>query len=287
MKIVNIVMAYKDPQQIERMINAMTHPDFYFYIHVDKKIPVQPFLYLEDLPRVRLIATRMLCNWGGYSFVKAVLNSLAQVLADSQKYDFYNLMSGQDFPIKPIAEIASFYAANVGKSFISYDEDPKKEWWSHARSRYENYHLTDLTFPGRYKLQYLINKILPKRRFPLTIKLYGSSVSSWWSLSLQSAKYLADFSAKNNKLQSFMNFTWGADEFYYATVLMNSPMRGSMVNDNLRLITWQAGSPNPRILTGMDIETMAESKKLFARKFDIKIDAEIFGQIEQKLLRRP
>lgn len=285
MKIVNIIMAYKDPQQIERMISAMTHPDFYFYIHLDKKIPVEPFLYLENLPRVRLIAERMLCNWGGYSFVKAVLNSLAQVLADGQNYDFYNLMSGQDFPVKPIAEIAGFYSANIGKSFISYDEDPKKEWWSHARSRYESYHFTDLAFPGRYRLQFLINKVLPKRNFPLKIKLYGSSVSSWWSLSLQSAKYLVDFSKKNTRLQSFMNFTWGADEFYYATVLMNSPMRGSMVNDNLRLITWQTGSPNPRILTRMDMKTIAGTEKLFARKFDVNLDSEVFGLIEQKLLR--
>jgi hypothetical protein len=43
----HIIMAYKDPSQIERLVKTMSHPDFDFYIHVDAKFDQQPFEYLH------------------------------------------------------------------------------------------------------------------------------------------------------------------------------------------------------------------------------------------------
>ena len=77
-----------------------------------------------------------------------------------------------------------------------------------------------------------------------------------------------------------MNYTWGADEFFYATILMNSPYKDSIVNDNLRLITWEDGSANPVILRQKDMELIQKSDKLFARKFDTHVDAKILQELE-------
>lgn len=68
MRIANIIAAHKNPLQVERLITAMYHPNFDFYIHLDKKIDIEPFLYLEERSQVEFIKNRILCNWGGIQF---------------------------------------------------------------------------------------------------------------------------------------------------------------------------------------------------------------------------
>ncbi|MCX2574877.1 beta-1,6-N-acetylglucosaminyltransferase [Pedobacter sandarakinus] len=279
MKVAHIIMAYKSPQQIERMIRAMDHPDFHFFIHLDKKISIAPFRYLQTIKNVSFIRNRSVCNWGGFSFVKAVINSLSEVLDGHQVFDYYNLMSGQDYPIKPVNQILAFLKKNEGKSYVSFDTPDKTDWWSHAVSRYEKFHFTDFRFKGRYLLQRIVNAVMPKRKFPLPIQLYGSSISSWWTLHAPCARYLVQFAQSEKKLGRFMRFTWGADEFFYATILMNSPHRHNIVNDNLRLINWEEGASNPIIFTQKDLELISNSEKFFARKFDVNVDSIILDDI--------
>lgn len=280
MKIANIIMVHKNPSQLERLIGAMDHECFHFFIHVDKKIDIQPFLYLGKFKHVTFIANRKICRWGGYSFVKAIFASLAEVLDSAISFDFYNLMSAQDYPIKPIEKIANFYEQNIGKSFISFDPDEKKDWWAHAVVRYEQYHFTDFEFRGKYFLQKLFNTVLPKRKFPLPIKLYGSSDSSWWTISNECAKYLLDFMSINKNLANFMEYTWTADEFLIASILMNSPHKDHVINNNQRYITWVKSSPNPLILTSTDLPEILNSDKLFARKFDALTDEKILDELD-------
>ena len=283
MKVATIITAFKLPVQLERMLKAMEHPDFYFFIHVDKKMDIKEFEYLASLPRVTFIKERVWCNWGGFSFVKAYLTSLEEVLSQKQQFDFYSLMSGQDYPVKPMQQISDFFNANRGKNFISYDEDHKKDWWEHAVSRFELYHFTDLRFRGKYFLQKIINQLSPKRKFPLPVKLYGSSDSSWWTITAASAKYLIKFWHKETELFKFMKYTWAPDEFLIATIIMNSPYKNSVVNDNLRLITWETGGSNPLIYTEDSFEMLRNSNKLFARKFDITVDKEIMMKLDAYL----
>src|SRR5690606_9934903 len=107
------------------------------------------------------------CNWGGFSFVRAITSSVREILSKDIEYDFVNLMSAQDYPIKPISSIYGFFLANEGTSFISFDDSDQSPWWQHAVTRYEHYHFTDINVKGRYFVQGLLNRYLPKRKFPL------------------------------------------------------------------------------------------------------------------------
>ena len=284
MRVANIIMAYKNPKQLEMMIRAMAHPEFDFYIHLDKKIAMSGFQYLQELPNVYFITNRTVCNWGGFQFVQAIFRSLEEILQTGIAYDFYNLLSAQDYPIKPVGVIADFFRQNIGRSFVSYDMEGNEKWWSHARSRFESYHFTDFNFKGKYLLQRAINNILPKRKFPLRAKLYGTCISSWWSISAACAAYLTQYIKAQQGLMRFMKYTWAADEFFIATLLMDSPYKNTIVNDNLRMITWDEHLPNPLILKSADLAGIHRSEKLFARKFDITVDAAILDEIDEKIL---
>ena len=73
------------------------------------------------------------------------------------------------------------------------------------------------------------------------------------------------------------------DECIFHTILVNSPLRESLVNDDLRYVDWTR-TPLPAILGVQDLDALARSSKLFARKFDQRVDAEILDLIDARLL---
>ncbi|CAN5575641.1 beta-1,6-N-acetylglucosaminyltransferase [soil metagenome] len=280
-----IIMAYKDPEQIKRLVTRMNHPSFDFYIHVDKKINIEPFLFLGKMERVFIATTRYEIIWAGYSLVKAMLSCTKEIMNSRQHYDFISTFSGQDYPLQPINSIVDYYSQRLGHSFFSLEDDDSS-WWSHAVTRVNKYHFTDFKFRGRYKFQYLVNRILPKRTFPIFKKLYGGPCATFWTMSHDCAGYVIDFLEKNMSLRRFAKFTWACDEFLIPTIVMNSHFRNSVINDNGRYIDWSRGGSNPKILGSEDFDQIMSSGKLYARKFDLKVDTKILDEIDQSIVQQ-
>jgi len=278
MRIACILMAHKDPQQIERLIKKFEHFPFDFHIHLDKKTDLKPFLYLAEIPHVQFVHHRIKVRWASYSFLDAVLGSIKEVLKSSRHYDFISVMSGQDYPIKPVSAIYSSLEKSRGKNFICYEE--RDEWWSHAITRINKYHFTNFGFRGRYRLQFFLNTFLPPRKFPLPYILYGGPREMCMTLGTDCAKYVVDFIDSNKRLRRFIKFTWGPDEFLIPTLIMNSRFRNSVVNNNFYYIDWSRGGANPKTLTVEDYEVLRSSDKMLARKFDIVEDAAILDMLD-------
>src|SRR5215475_10708677 len=87
MKMAHLIMAYKYPHMIERMVRAMSHPGFFFFIHLDKKIDTKEFEYLSGLPNVHFIKKRVYVRWAAFSFSEAIWTSVEEILA-SGEFDF-------------------------------------------------------------------------------------------------------------------------------------------------------------------------------------------------------
>src|SRR5690606_20233738 len=108
------------------------------------------FQHLGKLDGVFFIKNRKDVNWGGYSLVDAITASLREILSQKVMYDYINLLSGQDYPIKSSGQFFEFLKRHEGNSFISYDSSIDRAWWHHAVTRYEHYHFTDIKIKGRY-----------------------------------------------------------------------------------------------------------------------------------------
>lgn len=279
-------MAHKNAGQLERLIHALSHEQCDVYIHLDKKVALAAYAHLADLPRVRFIQDRRWARWASYRFTEAILQGTREILASGIPYDFINLISGQDYPIKPVEAIYQFFARNRGCSFLSF-EPQKSAWWQQAVARVEQYHLLYFNVWFSYKLQALLNYVLPKRQFPLPYTLYGGPDGSWWTLGTDCAAYLIKFIDQHPKVRRFSRFTWGSDEFLIATILMNSPFKDRIVNNNYRYIDWSTGGSNPKILTIDDAPKLAKTPKLFARKFDTTQDATILDAVDRLLTGAP
>lgn len=279
MRVAHLIIAHKEPSQVERLVNRLAHADCDVFIHLDKKTDRAAFRRLERLPQVYFIRNRQLIRWAGYSFTKAILTGIAEVL-EAGHYDFINLMSGQDYPLQPMDALLAFLGRHPGRSFLSY-ETQDSPWWQQNISRVAHYHSTDFQFKGQYQLQAWINRLLPDRTFPLGYPLYGGNCAMYWTISREGARYLTDFLQEHPVIARFARFTWAPDEFLIPTLLLNSPLAGQVLNNNLRYIDWSQGGPNPRFLGMEDLAALRCSPAFFARKFDIRQDSHILDQVDE------
>jgi len=276
MRVAFLLITYTNPEQTLRLINKLQHPDFDFYIHLDAKVDLQTHAVFLNMPQVYFIKNRVDVKWAGFSTVQAMLNSMEEIIAANEPYDFVHLMSGQDYPIKSTRFIHRFFEQHKGKEFVHalhfYTE------WLEAVPRIEEYHLTDYSIPGKYKLQWLMNKVLGKRKPPMNYEFYGKSM--FWTLSLPACKYVVALFNSNKRFKRFVKLTWAPDEFIIPTIIMNSPFRHNAVRENLLFVDMPEGTSHPKWLGVEDFPRLQNSPKLFARKFKLEQNPEIFDMLD-------
>ena len=279
MRVAHLILAHKAPAQLERLVRALAHPQADCFIHLDRKADGQAFAALAHLAGVQFITQRLNVRWGGYSLTQAALEGMHEILQAPVKYDLINLISGEDYPIKPLAAIHDFWAQHPGCSFLEY-ESADSAWWQANMRRATRYHLTEFSFPGHYLAERVLNLLLPRRQPPLP-RLYGGNMGGWYTLSRACAEYAIAYLNANPRLRRYARLTWGSDEFLVHSILLNSPLATTIINNNLRYIDWSAGGSSPRVLTQADLPALKASSRLFARKFDSGRDAIVLDKLDQ------
>ncbi|MFD1140768.1 beta-1,6-N-acetylglucosaminyltransferase [Larkinella insperata] len=280
MKLAHLILAHAQPEQLDRLIRALQHPDADFYVHVDQKTDIGPFLKLQQYKNVYLVRKRQRVSWGAYSIVQATLNGFEQIMASAIPYDYVNLLSGQDYPLKSPDYIHHFLQKQSGTQFMEYYSVENE--WQEAIPRIRKYHLTNYSIPGKHKLEKLLNSLLPDRKVPENLTLVGRS--QWFTITQEAVKYILLYLQMHSNVRRFFELTWGADELVFQTLLYNSPFQSRMLNDNLRYIDWSEGKASPKTLTATDEATLRASGKLFARKFNATTQPEILDLLDANYL---
>lgn len=279
MKVAHLILAHKAPAQLARLVRALAHPRAACFIHLDRKADEQAFAALASLPGVHFIRHRLDVRWGGYSLTQAALEGMREILQASDNYELINLISGEDYPIKPLATIHDFWDRQPGRSFLEYEADDSA-WWQANERRATRYYLTEFSFPGRYLVERALNRLLPRRQPPFP-RLYGGNMGGWYSLSRAAAEYVVAYVDAHPRLRRYARLTWGSDEFLMQSILLNSPLAATVINNNLRYIDWSAGGSSPHVLTQADLPALRASTRLFARKFDGQRDAAVLNALDQ------
>ena len=113
MRINYIITAYNEPLLLNRTIEKLKHKNSYFYIHIDKRVSITPFLPLNNIQHVKLIEERIESKWGDISTIEAIYNCLIKANNDSKdEKSYYVIMSGQDYPLKSANYIHTFFEKN-------------------------------------------------------------------------------------------------------------------------------------------------------------------------------
>ena len=265
-----LIAAHKNHNQIMRLINHLK-TDFDLYVHIDKKSK----LNIKSFDNVNIYKKYKVYH-GGISQVITTLFLIKEAVKNN--YDRYIFISAQDMPLKTNKEIINFFDINKNKEYISYENIENSE----SMYKEMSFRINSYNFGKLYrkllnrKLRELISKFPPiKRTTPENI-YYGSS---WWNLTNDAIKYILNYTKENPNFLKRFNYTWGSDEFYFQSILINSNFKDNCVNDCLRYIIWDGGAPFN--LQMKDYENIKNNinNNLFARKFDENIDNSIIDKL--------
>ena len=321
MKILYIILAHKEPSQVIKLVETLSANEHYVILHYNKLSSNEEFAVLRDKFQSNLhvfFSDRIKTAWGHFSLIEVVVNSLKKAKSLDIKYDHAVILSGQDYPIKSNTEIKRFLESHPQKIFyrhfeITPDMGENKPYVHPVNDRVTTrpqHHRIDsfywrfnsrkyLLLPGEpnpgatslrslfsNKIKFLLRKIV-KREFPDGFRPYFGA--TFGIITFEFAEYLINFYDQHPHFNKYMQFAFCADEMYLVTVAMNHPYFASkMVNNNMIFSKWsEKGGLNPVLLTSQHLEELMHSSKLFARKFDTKVDASILEMIDEKLLLTP
>jgi hypothetical protein len=281
----HIVLAHREPALVERMCARLTVDGSTVLLHVDARRPLGRF---EAIPRrvagVTLLEPRVAVRWAQFSLVEAALHGLRWVLGHTDATHAV-LLSGQDYPIKPDAARRAHFAEHEGRSFVQWSAgDPEPVDRSGNRRWYwdgDDYRLAHRHYwMGRWPL-HLPNRLVPwvpRMRPPAGLQpLQGSQ---WWALSREATRWCLETVERRPDVLSYFRRVFVPDESFVPMLLLSSPLRASVVNDDLHFIDWDGW--HPRTLTTEDLPALRRSPKLFARKFSSQVDAAILDSLDEQ-----
>ncbi len=318
MNVAVLMQIHKNPEQVKKTINYMSHPNIDFFIHLDKKSKITPE-QVEEIKelndgRVYFLPKRHSVYLFNKTIVLASLD-LARLAKDGgggiRFYKYFLTMSGQCFPLKNANFIVDFLTKNYPKPFIDMDEMSDTGW---VKKSFTTYHCFK-------KLYMIFNNFIAKRKKtkklfkvllhgPLRIistlvtkikgrpyvqlqkmnmKAYGGS--NWWILPDVMMDYCLQAS-QNKKFNKVLFHVVSPDETYFQTILMNSPFADQIEKDkhgkHQNTMTFAdfhdevTGEPygHPRILREKDFQMLSSFDNfLFARKFDASVDSKILDML--------
>lgn len=264
-----LILAHKNLEQLEVLVNLITsYPCNGCFIMLDKSLSQEEadnFYDKIDLNQVKLFQSDIKLLWGDYSLVSKTLFLLKDAVSHGFKY--CHLISGQDFPIQPMENINVFFS-KTEMNYIDFFPLPResRDWGA----------LGGLD-------RYFFNKNGTSKILPYGIScLFGGS--QWWSLNFDCCRYILDFIDRRNDYVEFYKNTYIPDESFFQTIILNSPLKETIINWNARYINWTDGPDYPKIMEESDFKFLEETRCLFARKFDMTVDVEILKKIINKIL---
>ncbi len=275
MTIAYLIQAHDHYAHLRRLIQSLDAPNVRFYIHIDKRSEL-PDLEGHD---ITFIEDRVAVHWGGFSQVQATLNLLKEAIAGS--HDYYALISGKDYPIRPNQYLLQQLAE--GGEFIHLQklgEDPFA-----PLSRYKYYYFTDrYNRRDRHSLQtkvfLLLQRLLRKLRISKALPFPLFTGASWFVLSHDCVNYILKEVQANKKYRSFFRYGFCADESFFQTIIGNSSFRKT-VKPNCTFADWTA-NPGPAFISKAHWQELKTSDKFFARKFTDD-STELIEMIEKEL----
>ncbi|MDQ3630422.1 MAG: beta-1,6-N-acetylglucosaminyltransferase [Actinomycetota bacterium] len=276
MRIAYVILAHQLPEQLVRLVRRLDTPSALFLVHINRRsddaIYEAARAGLAGLENVVFLRRHKL-YWAGFGHVRATIEGLDELYRRSAQFDYLALLTGQDYPIKPVSVIERTLTDSGGKSFMAYDRLPGG--LADGMERITYWHSRRIGVAKGWHL-----KLPIRRRFPQQLVPYGGS--SYWWLTREAADYVRRFLADQPGYYRFFKHVDVPDEIFFHTILMNSPLRDSIVNDELRHVDWTR-EPLPAIFGLRDFEELRRSPKLLARKFDSSVDAEILDLIDREM----
>ncbi len=287
-----MIMAHKNFEFLHHLIEYFTH-DCYVFVHIDKKSSItrEEEACLRAMPQVSGVYRKYSVHWGGFSILKCEIFLMKEALLSCDA-DYFHLISGQDYPIKPLCYFLQFFEENKGKEYIRSAHVPNSRWDKYSYKRFQNFYLLDFFKDKDSKSLRWINAFVSfqkklgfKRRIPDYFEfLYGST--QWFSITRRAVETLLNYTRRHPAFYRRCRFTFAPEEYYIATVLGNILPAKDIAQKDLRFIRWRQENGNYPANLGMEHFHLltTDEKSLFARKIIPEVSGKLIPLIDHYLL---
>ncbi|HWD76100.1 MAG TPA: beta-1,6-N-acetylglucosaminyltransferase [Solirubrobacteraceae bacterium] len=277
-----VILAHHRPRQALRLIDRLAPAPV--FLHVDRGADPAVHRQLAEGAAARdqvTLLPRSRSAWASWGQVEAALAGLRA--AHEHGVSHAVLLSGQDYPLVPSSEIQAFCRRYDGITFMPSWSLPSPMWGLAG---------------GMERLRYW-HQPVRRRRFRIPIPralphgLDPYAGASWFMLARPAIDDVLRFVDERSDVVGFYRHTWTPDEMFIHTALLNSATSGEIVNENLWFVLWTPTAKHPKVLDAGDAPALLEAAgqssavggeariKLFARKFDADIDAEILDVLDR------
>ncbi|XP_061837486.1 xylosyltransferase 1-like isoform X2 [Nerophis lumbriciformis] len=284
-----LVVHGRASRQFRRLFKAVYHAAHYYYIHVDQR---SDYLHREvtavarQYRNVRVTPWRMATIWGGASLLTTYLRAMEDLLKMADwSWDFFVNLSAADYPIRTNEQLVAFLSKHRHLNFIK----------SHGRD--------NARFIRKQGLDRLFLECdahmwrLGDRKIPEGIAVDGGS--DWFLLSRALVDYVVTSEDELvGATKRFYAYTLLPAESFFHTVLENSALCHTMVDNNLRLTNWNRKlgckcqykhivdwcGCSPNDFNTADLPRFQASRPtFFARKFEASVSQDVINQLDAQL----
>jgi len=281
MKFAYLIMAHDNEEQLKLLIESLDYPENDIFLHIDKKSDIRNISFETKNAKIKIYSCFSV-YWADLSQTKCQIFLLKEAI--KEKHDYYHLISGHDFPIKSHEIIKKFFHDNYGKQFIHFES---KDYCLKERCRYYHFLAPVIT---RCRIKLLKNIMVQIETYMLSIQkrkdvsrpLYCGA--NWFSITHDLAE---EYILHSKEILRKVRWTLSSDEYvlqtFYRTMAEGNYEIYSETKDPYdyccvtREIDWRRGSPY--VWRNEDFDFLMSSERMFARKFDQRIDNIILNRI--------
>jgi hypothetical protein len=113
-----VIMSHRGPAQVRRLVERVTAgSSSVAVIHYHPSGPVLP---VRPSSSVAVIPDPVRCGWGRLSLVQAQRKALGWVAANIPDFSWFLLISGQDYPVRPMKLIEAELAASRRDGYVRH-----------------------------------------------------------------------------------------------------------------------------------------------------------------------
>ena len=299
MTVAYVVISHRNPGQVLRLVSALREgPGAEVLVRHNPQSSVLPAAAVEERG-AHVLEDGIEIGWGEFSYVRVLLRALEWSL-DHLDPDWIVMLSGQDYPLRPLAEIQAGLAASGKDALLSAvwelstaerPAPPREQFF--LRYAYRHFAVPGWVPRAPSALRPLLyTREMPQglgRRLGLRrARLpYGPGrrcfvSADWLTLSARAARVVTETARRDQALIRHYRRSIVPSESLFATILMNQPGLEVSAEGRRFLSFPKSAAPHPDVLTSADLDRLLGSGMDFGRKFDAEVDAEVLDALDER-----
>ena len=292
-----LVVSHRNPGQVLRLVRVLREGRATRVLvhHDQRRHPLGPAAVADA--GGQLAHYGLPVEWGNLAYTEMLLRALAQ-LEEEVDPDWIAVISGQDYPLRPLAEFEGHLAESPHQALLGDPWElemttepgpPQREFY--MRYRYRHYTpprpvaaVLARALGSRAYLREMpagLGRFLgvkpPRHPFGPGLRCHVSS--DWLILERRAVRSVLHFTRTRARAMRHYRRTIIPSESLFATVVANDPSLS--VGPAPRLLGFEEGSPHPRTFRAEDVPDLVSSGMHFARKFDEGVDARALDLLDE------